>query len=195
MRRTFGTARSPALTPPVGFRAVLPPPAGLRSTPLLVACALLAPVLLYAQTPPRDTLESIGLHAPGHDAARGCRHRHHPPRERTRHSRHRRPADPAEPAHRGEGRARPKPTLQSVENAQINVLSGCRGGFIPGFDAKAAIKAAGTIGRVKVNIDYDMQREFDASNSFSLSYEGKPGRTSSASTSATSPSLPRRRAS
>ncbi|MGE5731184.1 MAG: hypothetical protein ACM37U_04535, partial [Gemmatimonas sp.] len=65
----------------------------------------------------------------------------------------------------------------SVEAAQVSALSGCHAGFLPptlGFNG--TIKSAGMVGdRVHVNVDYDMQREFDASQTVSLYYEGKPG--------------------
>ncbi|HEX8945198.1 MAG TPA: cell surface protein SprA [Gemmatimonadaceae bacterium] len=65
----------------------------------------------------------------------------------------------------------------SVEAAQVSALSGCGAGFLPptlGFNG--TIKSAGMVGdRVHVNVDYDMNREFDASQTLSLYYEGKPG--------------------
>jgi cell surface protein SprA len=65
----------------------------------------------------------------------------------------------------------------SVEAAQASALSGCNAGFLPptlGFNG--TIKSAGMVGdRVHVNVDYDMNREFDASQTVSLYYEGKPG--------------------
>lgn len=149
---------------------------GLRSTPLLAICALLAPVLLHAQTQPRDTSRAS-------DTTR----RVVLPRAAADTDSTHRAANilaipgiddlPIQVNLRTEAKGERDRNLScnTVENAQINVLTGCRGGFIPGFDAKAAIKASGTIGRVNVNIDYDMQREFDASNSFSLSYQGGAG--------------------
>ena len=65
----------------------------------------------------------------------------------------------------------------SVEAAQSSAFSGCNAGFLPptlGFNG--TIKSAGMVGdRVHVNVDYDMNREFDASQTVSLYYEGKPG--------------------
>jgi hypothetical protein len=65
----------------------------------------------------------------------------------------------------------------SVEAAQVSALSGCGAGFLPptlGFNG--TIKSVGTVGdRVHVKVDYDMNREFDASQTVSLYYEGKPG--------------------
>lgn len=65
----------------------------------------------------------------------------------------------------------------SLEAAQVSVLSGCGAGFLaPQANFKFALKSAGTIGdQFHVNIDYDMGREFDASNTVSMYYEGKPG--------------------
>ncbi|HEY6825852.1 MAG TPA: cell surface protein SprA, partial [Gemmatimonadaceae bacterium] len=62
----------------------------------------------------------------------------------------------------------------SLEAVQISALSGCNAGFLPwNLDFKGTLKTAGIIGdRVHVNVDYDMQREFDASNTVSLYYEG-----------------------
>ncbi len=62
----------------------------------------------------------------------------------------------------------------SLEAVQISALSGCNAGFLPwNLDFKGTLKTAGVIGdRVHVNVDYDMQREFDASNTVSLYYEG-----------------------
>ncbi|HVE36109.1 MAG TPA: cell surface protein SprA [Gemmatimonadaceae bacterium] len=62
----------------------------------------------------------------------------------------------------------------SLEAVQISALSGCNAGFLPwNLDFKGTLKTAGIVGdRVHVNVDYDMQREFDASNTVSLFYEG-----------------------
>ena len=62
----------------------------------------------------------------------------------------------------------------SLEAVQISALSGCNAGFLPwNLDFKGTLKTAGVVGdRVHVNVDYDMQREFDASNTVSLYYEG-----------------------
>jgi cell surface protein SprA len=64
----------------------------------------------------------------------------------------------------------------SLEAAQISSISGCGGGFLPPQpNFKFAVKSAGTIGdQVHVNLDYDAQREFDASNVVSVWYQGKP---------------------
>lgn len=65
----------------------------------------------------------------------------------------------------------------SIEAAQLSTISGCRAGFLPpnlGFNG--TIKSVGMVGdRVHVNVDYDMQREFEASQTVSLYYEGRPG--------------------
>ncbi|MDB4907397.1 MAG: hypothetical protein JWO05_2181 [Gemmatimonadetes bacterium] len=58
----------------------------------------------------------------------------------------------------------------------FNPLASCRGSLQPNFDLQFAIKSAGTVAdRVHVDVDYDTQREFDASNALSVWYEGKPG--------------------
>ena len=52
----------------------------------------------------------------------------------------------------------------------------CNGTFAPNFDFQFSVKSTGTVAnRVHVNVDYDSQREFDASNNISLVYSGKPG--------------------
>ena len=64
----------------------------------------------------------------------------------------------------------------SLEAIQVSEVSGCRAGFLPlNLDFRGTLKSAGVIGdRVHVNVDYDMQREFDASNTVSLYYDGGP---------------------
>jgi len=68
-------------------------------------------------------------------------------------------------------------SCNSLEAAQINALTGCNAGFIfPTIEPKFSLTSSGTIGdHVHVNVDYDAQREFQASNTVSLYYEGKPG--------------------
>ena len=63
-------------------------------------------------------------------------------------------------------------------SAQFSSASGCNARFLfpPNFDFKGTLKSAGVVAdRFHVNVDYDMQREFDASNTVALYYEGKPG--------------------
>ena len=52
--------------------------------------------------------------------------------------------------------------------------SGCRGGFTPPqIDPQFTVRSGGVVGqRVHLNIDYDTQREFDASNNIQVSYQG-----------------------
>ncbi|MFL5577558.1 MAG: cell surface protein SprA [Gemmatimonadaceae bacterium] len=51
----------------------------------------------------------------------------------------------------------------------------CRGGFQPNFDFQFNVRTGGVVAdRVHVNVDYDSQREFDASNNISVYYEGRP---------------------
>ena len=58
----------------------------------------------------------------------------------------------------------------------FNPLNSCRGGFQPSLDMQFAVKSSGVFGdRFHVNVDYDTQREFDASNTISLFYQGEPG--------------------
>jgi cell surface protein SprA len=53
----------------------------------------------------------------------------------------------------------------------------CRGSpFLPEFDFQFNVRSAGVVAeRFFVDVDYDSQREFDASNNLSARYEGKPG--------------------
>jgi len=65
----------------------------------------------------------------------------------------------------------------SLEAAQISALSGCNAGFLPpALTFLPVIRSVGTIrDRFHVNVDYDGSRQFDASNTFSLWYEGAEG--------------------
>lgn len=50
----------------------------------------------------------------------------------------------------------------------------CRGTFQPAFDFQFNLVTRGTVAdRIHVDVDYDTQREFDASNNISIRYEGK----------------------
>lgn len=54
-------------------------------------------------------------------------------------------------------------------------VADCRNFFEPQVDFQFAAKSGGIVAdRVHVNLDYDTQREFDASNNISIYYEGKP---------------------
>ena len=56
----------------------------------------------------------------------------------------------------------------------FNSSFGCRGTFQPQFDFQFNLLTGGTVGeRVHVDVDYDTQREFDASNNISIYYQGK----------------------
>ena len=51
----------------------------------------------------------------------------------------------------------------------------CRSAYEPTLDFQYALRSAGVVAeRVHVNVDYDSQREFDASNTISIAFEGKP---------------------
>ncbi|HMF99671.1 MAG TPA: hypothetical protein VK560_00355, partial [Gemmatimonadaceae bacterium] len=53
-------------------------------------------------------------------------------------------------------------------------VANCRSSFEPLVDFQFAAKSGGIVAeRVHVNLDYDTQREFDASNNISIYYEGK----------------------
>ncbi|MFL5954850.1 MAG: cell surface protein SprA [Gaiellaceae bacterium] len=56
-----------------------------------------------------------------------------------------------------------------------SAFSGCRSPIAPSVDFQFNILSAGVLAdRVHVDIDYDSQREFDASNNLSIYYAGKP---------------------
>ena len=56
----------------------------------------------------------------------------------------------------------------------FNPVANCRSAFEPLVDFQFAAKSGGIVAdRVHVNLDYDTQREFDASNNISIYYEGK----------------------
>ncbi|MGI8508087.1 MAG: hypothetical protein ACR2MQ_02040, partial [Gemmatimonadaceae bacterium] len=53
--------------------------------------------------------------------------------------------------------------------------SACQESYVPTLDFQYNLRSAGVVAdRVHVNVDYDSQREFDASNTISIAYEGKP---------------------
>lgn len=56
----------------------------------------------------------------------------------------------------------------------LNPVSNCSGSFQPQFDFQFNVRTGGTVAeRVHVNVDYDSEREFDASNNINVYYEGK----------------------
>jgi Motility related/secretion protein len=56
----------------------------------------------------------------------------------------------------------------------LNIGSTCKGSFQPQFDFQFNLRSGGVVAdRVHMNVDYDSQREFDASNNISVYYEGK----------------------
>src|SRR5258708_2418065 len=56
--------------------------------------------------------------------------------------------------------------------AFYNPSLSCNGSYVPTFDFQFAVKSKGTVAnRVSVDVDYDSQREFDASNNISLVYQ------------------------
>ncbi|MEO6527657.1 MAG: cell surface protein SprA [Gemmatimonadaceae bacterium] len=58
---------------------------------------------------------------------------------------------------------------------QLSLLANCRNAFQPDFNFQLSLRSSGTVAdRVHVNVDYDTQREFDASNAVNVYYEGKP---------------------
>ena len=76
--------------------------------------------------------------------------------------------------------ARLESKLQRTRNercttAQLTLLgNNCRGLFTPAFDFQFNLNSGGVVAdRVSVNVDYDSQREFDASNNIFIKYQGK----------------------
>ncbi len=59
--------------------------------------------------------------------------------------------------------------------AQLTIIgNNCTGSIQPSFDYQFNLRTGGVIAnRVHLNVDYDSQREFDASNNISVFYEGK----------------------
>jgi hypothetical protein len=59
-------------------------------------------------------------------------------------------------------------------NQPTSVLATCRTAFQPDFNFQLSLRSNGVVAdRVHVNVDYDTQREFDASNAVNVYYEGK----------------------
>jgi len=66
----------------------------------------------------------------------------------------------------------------SLEAFQVATQAACQGSFLTRpSDPAAALTAAGRIGLLHVNVDYDQEREFDASQTLSLYYEGDSSST------------------
>jgi hypothetical protein len=56
----------------------------------------------------------------------------------------------------------------------LSPVSNCNGSFQPQFDFQFNVQTGGTVAdRVHVNVDYDSEREFDASNNVNVYYQGK----------------------
>ncbi|MEJ7811230.1 MAG: cell surface protein SprA [Gemmatimonadaceae bacterium] len=56
----------------------------------------------------------------------------------------------------------------------LNPAGNCRGSIQPQFDFQFGVRTGGVVAdRVHVNVDYNSEREFDASNNISVYYEGK----------------------
>lgn len=74
-----------------------------------------------------------------------------------------------------EAKAEQNRNEQCAASQIYSPFSNCRGGYQPNFDFQFNVRSGGVIAdRVHVNIDYDSQREFDASNNISVYYQGKP---------------------
>ncbi len=56
----------------------------------------------------------------------------------------------------------------------FSIGSSCQGSFQPTFDFQFNVRSGGVVAdRVHINVDYDSQRQFDASNNINVYYEGK----------------------
>lgn len=64
---------------------------------------------------------------------------------------------------------------QRCTASQVSFIgNNCGGSFTPSFDYQFNLVTGGVIAdRVHINVDYDSQREFDASNNISVYYQGK----------------------
>lgn len=63
-----------------------------------------------------------------------------------------------------------------LSNQLFSATFRCKSRLTPQLDFQFSLTSAGTVAdRVKVNVDYDSQREFDGSNNISIAYEGRPG--------------------
>lgn len=60
--------------------------------------------------------------------------------------------------------------------AALNPAAACRAPFVQTYDLQFALRSGGVLAeRFHVDVDYDSRREFDASNTLGLRYEGVPG--------------------
>lgn len=58
----------------------------------------------------------------------------------------------------------------------FTVGANCRAGFQPQLDFQFNLRTGGVVAeRIHVDVDYDSEREFEASNNVSIFYEGQPG--------------------
>ena len=64
--------------------------------------------------------------------------------------------------------------LRCTANDATQFTSSCRGGFTPPrLEPQFNIRTGGVVGqRIHINVDYDTQREFDASNNIHVDYQG-----------------------
>jgi hypothetical protein len=61
-------------------------------------------------------------------------------------------------------------------NQVYSITFRCSSQITPQLDFQFSLRSAGLVGdRVRVDVDYDSQREFDGSNNISLAYRGRPG--------------------
>lgn len=61
-----------------------------------------------------------------------------------------------------------------ISSQFFSLANQCQGSFQPNFDFQFNVRTGGVVAeRVHINVDYDSQREFDASNNISVYYEGK----------------------
>ncbi|MDB4917102.1 MAG: hypothetical protein JWM95_4746 [Gemmatimonadetes bacterium] len=63
---------------------------------------------------------------------------------------------------------------ERCNNGQLAFFATCNQGFQPAFDFQLNMRSKGTVAdRVHVDVDFDTQREFDASNAINIFYLGK----------------------
>ncbi len=75
-----------------------------------------------------------------------------------------------------EGKAERTVNERCNASQYANPLFSCSGRLLPDFTFQFNMKSGGTIAdRFHVDVDYDSQREFDASNNISLYYQGREG--------------------
>ncbi|HEV7990385.1 MAG TPA: cell surface protein SprA [Gemmatimonadaceae bacterium] len=154
----------------------------LRLIAAIAASSIVAASAARAQDPaptapvPRvDSVRVDTLHLPGADSTRRVTFPH-PPADTTKPAGIFGPhADLGVDVHaRIEAKTEQNRNERCDGGQQLSLLTSCRNAFQPDFNFQLSLRSSGTVGdRVHVNVDYDTQREFDASNAVNIYYEGK----------------------